>query len=132
MNKRKFLIFWSVAVGSMDAITGLLLVQSPKLVLKSLGIALPSADALVFVSWVGAFVAGVGLCYAMALGERRRGKAVWQITALLRTVVAVFLISRLAAHTLVSAWWVVALTDLVVAVVQMVVLRAEWWEEGRR
>ncbi|MEI7908662.1 MAG: hypothetical protein WCK77_03400, partial [Verrucomicrobiota bacterium] len=84
MNKRKFVVFWSVGVGSMDALTGVLLVVAPALALQSMGIALPSADALGFLSWIGAFVGGVGLSYAMALGERRRGKAVWQVTALLR------------------------------------------------
>ncbi len=132
MNKRKFLVIWSVSVGSMDALTGLLLVFAPALALKSLGMAVPSADALVFVSWIGAFVGGVGLSYGMALGEWRRGRAVWQITALLRMLVAVLVMSRLAAHTLEAAWLTVALTDLVVAAVQMVVLRAGWWEEGRR
>ena len=132
MNKRKFLIIWSVTVGSMDALTGLLLVFTPALALTCLGVELPSTDALVFVSWIGAFVGGVGLSYGMALGERRRGRTVWQVTALLRTVIAVFVITRLAAHTLEWEWSAVALTDLVVAVVQIVLLRAGWWEEGHR
>ena len=132
MNKRKFVVYWSVAVGSMDALTGLLLLASPALVLHGMGLALPSRDALVFLNWIGVFVGGVGLSYAMAVGERRRGKAVWQVTALLRTLVAVFVIARIADGALAPVWLTVALTDLAVAVVQTAVVRAGWWEEVRR
>ena len=132
MNKRKFLIIWSVVVGLMDTLTGLLLLLAPALALKCVGMARPSADALVFLSWIGAFVGGVGLSYGLALGEWRRGRAVWQVTALLRTVVAVFVMTQVAAHALVGEWMTVAVTDLVVAVLQVGMLRAGWWEEGRR
>ena len=132
MNKKKFVVGWSVVVGSMDSLTGLLLVVAPAFVLSLLGIAPPSADALVFLSWIGVFVVGVGLSYALALGERRRGKAVWMVTALMRTLVAVFVACRIDDGSLPLAWAVVVLTDLVVAVVQTAVIRAGWWEEARR
>ena len=92
MNKIKFLKFWSVAVGSMDAVTGLLLIFVPALVLRMLGIATPSGDALVFLSWIGVFVSGVGLSYGLALGRRSRGETVWVFTALIRAMVAVAVI----------------------------------------
>lgn len=132
MNKRKFLILWSIAVGSMDAVTGLMLVASPALVLQSMRVALPSADTLVFVRWIGVFVGGVGLSYAMALGERRRGKAVWLVTSMLRALVAVFVLTQIDVGALAPVWLVVALTDAVVAVGQMFMVRAGWWEEARR
>ena len=131
MNKRKFIMFWSAAVGSMDVLTGAALVVSPVLVLHILGIAPPSPDALVYLRWVGVFVGGVGLSYAMVFGDRRRGMAVWMVTALLRTLVAVFVISQIDAGLLAPAWLLVALTDAVVAVVQMVVVRTGWWEDAR-
>lgn len=132
MNKKKFVVGWSVVVGSMDSLTGLLLVVAPAFVLSLLGIAPPSADALVFLSWIGVFVVGVGLSYALALGDRRRGKAVWMVTALVRTLVAMFVAWRIDDGSLPPAWAAVALTDLVVAVVQAAVIRAGWWEEARR
>jgi len=132
MNKRKFLVIWSVAVGSMDAVTGLMLAAAPALVLQGMRVALPSADALVFVRWIGVFVAGVGLSYAMALGERHRGKAVWLVTSMLRTLVAVFVLTQIDVGALAPTWLVVALTDAVVAVGQMFMLRAGWWDEARR
>lgn len=132
MNKRKFLVSWSVVVGSMDALTGLLLVVFPAWVLQCLRIAPPAPDALVFLSWIGVFVGGVGLSYLLALGDRRSGKTVWMFTALVRTLVAVFVIAQIDIGSLAPAWLMVALTDAVVAVVQMAVVRAGWWEEARR
>jgi hypothetical protein len=129
MNKIQFLRFWSLAVGSMDAVTGLLLVFAPALVLKLLGIAPPSADALVFVSWIGVFVAAVGLSYAMALGGAARGETVWGFTALVRILGAVFLTIRIFDGTLAPAWGMVAGTDFSVGVFQILILRRGWWRE---
>ncbi len=130
MTKTSFLKFWSFAVGSMDALTGLLLIVAPGLVLRLLGIDLPSSDALVFLSWIGVFVMGVGLSYGMALGNcRGRGEAVWGFTALVRMLVAVFLVISISRGVLASVWGVVALSDGVVAVVQIVILRKGWWRE---
>ena len=123
---------WSAAVGAMDAVTGLLLVVAPAMVLKLLGITPPSPDALVFLSWMGVFVAGVGLSYGLVLGDRRRGPTVWQFTSLVRILVGIFVLCRIADGSLVPLWAAVALTDLVVAGGQLAMLRAGWWEEARR
>lgn len=130
MNKQLFVMGWSVAVGAMDAVTGLLLVVAPALVLKLLGIAPPPPEALVFLSWMGVFVAGVGLSYGLVLGDRRRGPTVWQITALVRVLVGIFVLWRIADGSLVPLWAAVALTDLIVAGGQLAMLRAGWWEEA--
>ena len=111
MNKLKFLKFWSLAVGSMDGVTGLLLIFVPLQVLKMLGVAPPSADALVFVSWIGVFVMGVGLSYAMALGKRSRGETVWAFTAMIRIMVAIFLTVRILNGSLVANWGLVGGCD---------------------
>lgn len=129
MNKIQFLRFWSLAVGAMDAVTGLLLVFAPGLVLKLLGIAPPSADALVFVSWIGVFVAAVGISYAMALGGAVRGETVWYFTALVRIMVAVFLTIRILDGTLAPAWGMVAGTDFSVGAFQVLILWRGWWRE---
>lgn len=131
MTQINFLKFWSFAVGSMDALAGLLLVVAPGLVLRLLGINPPSSDALVFLSWIGAFVMGVGLSYGMALGNcRGRGEAVWAFTALVRMLVAGFLVVSISRGVLESIWAVIALSDGVVAVVQIVILRKGWWKEA--
>lgn len=133
MNKRiKMMIGWSAAVGAMDALTGLLLVVAPAVTLRLLGIKPPGAEALVFLSWMGVFVGAVGLSYGLVLLNRRRGSTVWMVTALVRVLVGVFVVCRIAAGDLVAGWAAVAVTDLLVAGVQLAVLRAGWWEEVRR
>jgi hypothetical protein len=129
MNRIQFLKLWSLAVGSMDAVTGLLLIFVPTLVLKLLGIAPPSLDALVFLSWMGVFIAGVGLSYAMALGGRARGESVWLFTAVIRILVAVFLTVKIFEGTLVANWGMVGVCDGIVGVSQLVILRLGWWKE---
>ncbi|MES2923016.1 MAG: hypothetical protein V4819_15785 [Verrucomicrobiota bacterium] len=129
MNRIKFLKFWSVAVGSMDAVIGLLLIFVPELVLKLLGIEAPSPDALVFLSWMGVFIAGVGLSYGMALGKRSRGETVWAFTAMIRILVAVFLTARILDGTLAANWGIVGGCDAIVGVLQILVLRRGWWKE---
>lgn len=133
MNKLKLLKFWSIAVGSMDALTGLLLIFVPDLVLRMLKIDPPSADAMVFVSWIGVFVMSVGLSYGLALGGRRsRGEAVWMFTSLVRIMVAAFLTTKILGGSLQMAWMLVAAADASVALVQVVILRKRWWREGTR
>ncbi|MEI6653650.1 MAG: hypothetical protein WCP45_02700 [Verrucomicrobiota bacterium] len=132
MNIRKFVVPWSIAVGAMDAVTGLLLVMVPALILQLLGIAPPSGEALVFVSWIGVFVTGVGLSYAMVLVDRRSAKTVWMITAMLRGLVAAYVAWRIADGSLVPVWAMVALTDSVVAMVQIAVVRSSGWKEEHR
>jgi Na+-driven multidrug efflux pump len=129
MNKAKFLRYWSVVVGAMDALTGVLLILAPGPVLGLLGVAPPPPEALVYVSWVGVFVMAVGLSYAMALGRRGRGEAVWGFTAMVRMLVAVFLTIQILTNTLVPAWALVGAADAFVAVVQIVILRKGWWRE---
>jgi hypothetical protein len=130
MTKTRFLKFWSVAVGSMDALTGLLLIFAPGLVLRLLKIAEPSPDAMVFLSWIGVFVMAVGLSYGLALGKRRgAGEAVWMFTSLVRILVAVFLIIRITQGDMAPAWALVAFSDGMVALVQMMILRKGWWRE---
>ena len=133
MKRSDFLKLWSIAVGAMDALTGLLLVFFPASVLAMLGIDQPSADALVFLSWIGVFVMAVGLSYGLALGKRRsRGETVWMVTSIVRVLVAVFLTFKIIDESMAMAWMLVAVADCVVALVQIAVLRAGWWKEPSR
>ncbi len=127
--KVKFLRYWSISVGAMDALTGLLLILAPGPVLGLLGIAPPAPEALVFVSWIGVFVMAVGVSYAMALGRRGRGEAVWGFTAMVRIMVAVFLTIQILAGIMAPAWALVGISDAFVAVIQIVILRQGWWRE---
>lgn len=133
MTKTRFLKFWSIAVGAMDALTGLLLIFAPDLVLRLLKIKAPSPDAMVYLSWIGVFVMAVGLSYGLALGRHRAaGEVVWMFTALARILVAVFLTIQITGRSISPAWAVVALSDGLVALVQMAILRRGWWREAQR
>jgi hypothetical protein len=133
MTKIRFLKFWSMAVGAMDAVTGMLLILAPELVLRLLRIESPSPDSMVYLSWVGVFVMAVGLSYGLALGGRRsRGEAVWMFTALVRILVAVFLATKITAGFMPPAWAAVAFSDGMVALVQIAILRKGWWREVPR
>jgi hypothetical protein len=132
MTRKQLLNFWSIAVGAMDALTGLWLIADPAGVLRLLRIAPPSPDALVFLSWIGVFVLGVGLSYGFVLVNRRWGEPVWCFTALVRLLVAVFLTIQILNGSLASAWALVAVADTSVAILQGVILRAQWWREVRR
>lgn len=132
MTRAVFLKFWSLVVGTMDAVTGLALVIAPAAVLELLQIPPLSSDAQVFVSWVGVFVLAVGLSYGLALlPRRRRGETVWMITALVRMLVAGFLTVKILDQSLPMAWAVVGITDVVVALVQIAIIRAGWWKDIR-
>lgn len=129
MTKTKFLKFWSVAVGAMDALTGVLLICAPGFVLRLLEIAEPSPDAMVFLSWIGVFVMSVGLGYFMALGRRSRGETVWAFTSFVRIFVALFITVQILVGSLAPAWIVVGISDALVAVIQIAILRKGWWKE---
>jgi hypothetical protein len=129
MTRVQFLKFWSIAVGSMDALTGLMLLAAPAGVLRLLRISPPSPDALVFLSWIGIFVMAVGLSYGLALNQRGRGEAVWMFTAGVRILVAGFLTFRILDQSLEKSWILVAVADAAVAIVQIAILRAGWWKE---
>ena len=113
--------------GLMDTVTGLLLVFAPDFTLRLMGLT-PSAD--VFVSFVGVFVLGVGLSYLLlplfAPHAAARWEAQWLVTALIRGLVALFLVAEIAAGRMESAWLAVAATDGVLALVQSVGLRRGW------
>jgi len=132
MTRVRFLKFWSITVGSMDTLTGLWLVLCPAGVLRVLHIRPPSPDALVFLSWIGVFVMAVGLSYGFALGKRGQGEAVWMFTSMARILVAVFLTTSILDESMANAWALVAAADMAVALVQISVMRAGWWQEVHR
>lgn len=132
MNKQLLLKSWTIAVGAMDTLTGMLLILTPMGVLRLLRIEAPSPDGLLFLSWIGAFVMAVGLSYGLALGKQRvRGETVWMVTSLVRMMVAVFLTIQVTSGSMQMQWMLVAFSDAFVATVQMLLVRKNWWREGK-
>lgn len=119
MNQKTWMNGWSVCVGSMDAMTGVLLMVMPAWVVKVLMIPGVSEENLIFLSWIGAFVFGVGASYGLGLVGEDRRIVVWKMTALVRYSVAVFLLIACGMGRLPWQWLVVAVSDAVVASVQL-------------
>lgn len=128
MNPTRFLrlarIFAALAGGG-DLLTGLGLVAAPALTLAAMGVRVPGAEALVFVSFVGAFVGAVGASYLFALwnGAPERLRAVFRITVLFRLAAGGYVAAAVAAGRLEWPWLSVTATDFFIAAAQVWFLR---------
>lgn len=113
-----------LVAGGGDALTGLLLLMAPLLVLSLLGIAKPGASAVPLLRFVGVFVGCVGLtCLYPWLfrGTRRerRLRAAVEITAGFRLAVALFLGLAVSVGVMQPGWLLVAGYDGSVALLQL-------------
>lgn len=119
-------------MGLMDISAGLLLVANPGLVLKMFDMAPATSDLLVLLSWVGVLIGSVGLSYLITLVNRFMGKTVWVITALQHALAAVMVIWQVENECLPGPWLMMALGGILVAVVQVAVVRLGWWSSVPR
>lgn len=115
-------------MGAMDTCTGILLVFAPGPTLELMGVPAVPPGALVFLSWMGVFITGVGLSYALVLRGPPEARAVWTFTSTIRLMVAGFLFWKIAAGNLGAHWALVAVTDALVGFGQLILLRAGWWK----
>lgn len=122
---------YQLLTGISDTATGTLLIVAPALTLRMLHLR-ASTGALVYLSFVGAFVFSVGLAclYGALLVYREKDRArlemVWLLTAFSRASVAVFLMYAIAAAHLAAGWLTVAAFDASCVVIQTVGLRKNW------
>lgn len=122
--KPRWLGLYCGLVGAMDSTTGLLLVVSPALTLRLMGISDIDAMGEVGLRWIGVFVGSVGLAYLYPFalrgkGRHRRLTTVIEVTTLVRTAVGTFVAVALVIGSLVPAWLSVSLTDLGLAAFQL-------------
>jgi hypothetical protein len=122
-----WLVRYAFVVGSLDALTGILLVASPASVLRLLLITRAPLEP-VWLRFIGGFVAGVGLLYLYPLIARPERRAPLlaasiELTALVRGAVGLVVAGCVAAGALGPGWTTVALTDLSLATWQAVVVR---------
>jgi hypothetical protein len=130
MNRR-ILIGYQLLIGLSDTLTGALLIIAPEsaLVLMRLH---PPADALPFLSFIGAFVFSVGLaCLYGALVTIRHGspckvEVVWLLTAITRASVASFVAAQILTRTLEAGWLTVVISDGACVLIQAIGLRKGW------
>ncbi|MGA2753217.1 MAG: hypothetical protein ABSE53_05570 [Terracidiphilus sp.] len=130
---RSMLFAYQLLAGASETTTGSLLLIAPAFTLRLMQLHAPAA-AMVYLSFVGAFVFAVGLAYLYGAyvvacnGCRRRLEIVWLLTAFTGTSVAVFVISQVLTSTLNAGWLVVALTDGALVMIQAIGLRKGWLE----
>jgi len=128
---RQILIGYQLLIGLSDTLTGLFLIIVPELTLRLMGLHTP-ADALPFLSFIGAFVYAVGLtCLYGGWVMVRRGspckvEVVWLLTAFIRSSVAIFVVTQVLTHTLETGWLSVAIFDGACVLIQATGLRRGW------
>jgi len=128
---RTILLAYQFLAGVSDTATGALLLVAPALTLRLMGLH-PAADTLPFQSFIGAFVLSVGLAclYGFRLMARRespcRVEGIWQLTAITRGCVAVYVFAAVAGHTLEAGWVTVGLADAACVAFQGIGLRRGW------
>ena len=128
---RTALFAYQLLIGLSDTMTGALLIVAPQLTLRLMHLTAP-ADALVYLSFIGAFVMAVGLsCLCGAYltwcdGCKNNLEMVWLLTAILRASVAVFVTTQVIAGALEAGWIAVALFDGACVLIQAIGLRKGW------
>ena len=134
---RPILLAYLLLTGCSDTATGALLMVAPNLTLQLMQLrAVP--EALVFLSFIGAFVFSIGLsslygAYVAYRGDSRtKVETVWLLTAFTRASVAIFVTQQVLAMTLDAGWLTVAATDGVCVLIQAIGLRRGWLVHAER
>lgn len=128
---RPILLAYQLLTGLSDSSTGVLLYVAPALTRRLLHLSVAS-DALVYLSFIGAFVFSVGLAclYGALLAYGRHGKTrleiVWLLTAFTRASVAIFVLEQVLASSLDAGWLLVAAFDGACVIIQAFGLRKNW------
>jgi len=131
------LLAYQSLISLSDSATGILLLLAPAFALRLMGVSAPQ-DALVFISWMGAFVFAVGLSCAYGLWLmvfcpcQGRLETVWLLTAIARACVAIFVFQRVFGGMLDHGWLTVAFTDGSCVLIQGVGLRNGWLKHDAR
>lgn len=128
---RSVLLGYQLVAGVSDTSTGALLIAAPIQALGLIGLHAPE-DSAPFLSFIGAFVLAVGLSYVYGAllvgraGSRSRLETVWLLTAIMRSSVAVFVLTQVLAGSLQGGWLIIAGFDGACVFVQAVGLRKGW------
>ncbi len=133
---RTWLIVYQSLAGLCDTSTGLLLIAAPAWTLGLMGLTIVP-QPIAFVRYIGVFVLGVGLTYLWAalrwpLTPRATAgwSTQWKLTALLRTLVALFILWQVTAGEMESKWITVALSDGAFALIQWTGLQKGWLDHA--
>ena len=120
------LAWWlALGAGGIDFCSGLGLAIIPAQLLPLMGLAVPEAEALIWLRWVGAFVWAVGASYLLALmlGGEARLRTLLELTIPFRLSAAVFSTVAIASGWLSLGWASVPVTDFTLLATQVWLLR---------
>ena len=112
---------YAMCAGALDLLTGLALVAAPAFTLGVMGAPAPGGEALLFVRFVGVFVAAVGASYLWAawFAKTVAFRLALQLTLFFRAGAGVFASVAVATTALPMAWIAVAITDLLCVAIQV-------------
>jgi hypothetical protein len=125
-----------LGAGLMDSSSGLLLMFAPALALKLMVVPVPSAEALVFVRFVGAFVFAVGMVYLAAFArqflcaDHAFVRYTLVATGWIRLNVCLFSGTMILLGSLSWQWATVPVTDGALALIQFALVAAGWVQRG--
>ena len=130
--KRRVLFTYQMLTGLSDTSTGAMLIVAPELTLRLMRLH-AAPEALPYLSFVGTFVLSVGLsclyggylAYCGACAEKQLS-VVWLLTAITRSSVAIFVVTKILSGSLEAGWLTVAVFDAAFALVQVIGLRKGW------
>lgn len=129
MNTVNLARWLAAGAGAMDLLTGLGLVFVPGWVLPLMGVGMPEGDGVIFLRWVGAFVAAVGASYLLAVdrGGADRLRAVVEFTIPFRLAAGCFCAVAVGLGWLPTAWVSVPAADLSMVAAQVWLLCRGGW-----
>lgn len=129
--KHPVLFGYQAIAGLSDIVTGAMLCAAPEFTLHLMGLH-TVADAVPYISYIGAFVLSVGLSYLYGAiliaieAPPERMEMVWLLTAFTRSAVAIYVVKAVLVGDLESGWITVAAFDAGCALIQAVGLRKRW------
>src|SRR5947207_10359081 len=133
---RRWLILYQYAAGLCDSSSGLLLIAAPGWTLRLMGLSV-IPQPVAFVRYIGVFVLSVGLTYLWAAlrwpltsHAHLAWLTQWKITAMVRSLVALFVLSQVVSGAIELRWIGVAFSDGAFALVQIVGLKKGWLERA--
>jgi hypothetical protein len=135
--KDLFLLGYQLAAGLSEVFTGAFLILAPVFTIQWMGLA-ASPESAPFLSLIGAFMLAVGLVYLYRalLVRRTRGagrlEAVWLLTAMIRSSVAIFILDEVLKGNLPGGWLVIAIFDGTCVLIQARGLRRGWLTHAAR
>lgn len=125
MKTTAFVRRLALLAGALDLCTGIGLTFLPRLTLELMLVPVPDRQALVYLRFIGAFVASVGASYLWALARpMERLRVIFGSTLLFRSFVGSFCLVAVITGQLPPAWLTVAITDLGLAATQGWLLRS--------